>query len=202
MASISTATALQPIYSLFTDGTTASLSDEQLLERFASGDGDAAERAFAGLVERHGAMVFHACRSVLRDSHDAEDAFQATFIILALKAATIRGRQSLASWLYSVAYNTAATARAAAERRRIHEARASGNRSPLFFNKPSDDLDAAIHEELERIPERYRSVLVLCYLEGLTQHQAAERLGCPVGTVQSRLCGDASACVIAFRGGA
>ena len=123
----------------------------------------------------------------LNDVHDAEDAFQATFLILALKAGSIRGRESLASWLYSVAYNVAATARSSAARRRSHERKAGQTRSLLRYRKCPDDLGPVIHEELDRIPERYRSVLVLCYLEGRTQHQAARQLGWPVGTVQSRL---------------
>ena len=187
MASNSSGVHLRTIRALFNAGTVGGLNDGQLLERFASRDGDGAELAFSSLVERHGPMVLRVCRTVLRDAHDAEDAFQATFLILALKAASIRGRQSLSSWLYSVAYNVATTARSSAARRRSHELKAGQTRSPAFTEDVPDDLGEVIHEELERIPERYRVVLVLCCLEGLTQHQAAQQLGWPLGTVQSRL---------------
>jgi DNA-directed RNA polymerase specialized sigma24 family protein len=125
--------AFRSIRALFADGTVAGLTDEQLLERFMNRDGESAELAFASLVERHGPMVLRVCRSVLRDAHDAEDAFQATILILALKAGSIRGRHSLTSWLYSVAYNVAATARASLARRRFHELRRLGrSRLPVL----------------------------------------------------------------------
>ena len=91
--------------------TFLAMNDKERLERFTTRGGEDAELAFASLVERHGPMVLRVCRTVLRDAHEAEDAFQATFLILALKAGSIRGRDSLTSWLYSVAYNVAATAR-------------------------------------------------------------------------------------------
>ncbi len=178
--------ALRSIGALFNAGTIGGLTDGRLLERFSAGD-DGAEPAFAALVDRHGPMVLRVCRSLLRDMHDAEDAFQATFLILAIKARSIRGRDSLSSWLYSVAYNVAATSRSSAARRRSHELKAGQARPTAFEEAPGDDLGPILHEELDRLPERYRAVLVLCHLEGLTQHQAAERLGTPVGTVQSRL---------------
>jgi RNA polymerase sigma factor (sigma-70 family) len=175
------------IRALFSAGTIGGLTDGQLIERFTSRDADGAELAFAGLVERHGPMVLRVCRSVLRDAHLAEDAFQATFLILALKAGSIRGQHSLTSWLYSVAYNVAAKARSSAARRRSHELKAAQTRPLVCTEDTHDDLGPVIHEELDRIPERHRSVLVLCCLEGLTQHQAAQQLGLPLGTVQSRL---------------
>ncbi|MFI5457513.1 MAG: sigma-70 family RNA polymerase sigma factor [Isosphaerales bacterium] len=187
MASNLSGAAFRSIRALFTAGTVGGLTDGQLLERFANRDGDGAEPAFASLVERHGPMVLRVCRTVLRDAHEAEDAFQATFLILALKAGSIRGRDSLSSWLYSVAYNVAATARSSAGRRRAHELKAGQTRLLAFTEDARDDLGPVIHEELDRIPERYRAVLVLCCLEGLTQHQAAQQLGWPLGTVQSRL---------------
>ena len=179
--------AFDSIRALFTAGTVGGLTDLELLERFTARDGDRAELAFACLVERHGSMVLRVCRNVLRDSHEAEDAFQATFLILALKARSIRRQGSLTSWLYSVAYNVAATARSNAARRRVHELKAGQSRSLEYAEDACDDLAPVIHEELDRIPERYRAVLVLCYLEGLSQHQAARQLGWPLGTVQSRL---------------
>ena len=187
MASNLSGAAFRSIRALFTAGTVGGLTDGQILERFTNRDGDGDELAFASLVERHGPMVLRVCRTVLRDAHEAEDAFQATFLILALKAGSIRGRDSLTSWLYSVAYNVAATARSSAARRRSHELKAAQTRSLAFTEDAQDDLGPVIHEELDRIPERYRTVLVLCCLEGLTQHQAAQQLGWPLGTVQSRL---------------
>jgi RNA polymerase sigma factor (sigma-70 family) len=187
MASNLSGAAFRSIRALFTAGTVGGLTDRELLERFIARDGEGAELAFASLVERHGPMVLRVCRTVLRDAHEAEDAFQATFLILALKAGSIRGRESLTSWLYSVAYNVAASARSSAARRRSHELKAGQTRSLAVTEDARDDLGPVIHEELDRIPERYRAVLVLCCLEGLTQHQAAQQLGWPLGTVQSRL---------------
>ena len=187
MASNVSGVAFRSIRALFSAGRVGGLTDQELLEGFTSRDGDDAELAFASLVERHGPMVLRVCRTVLRDAHEAEDAFQATFLILALKARSIRGRDSLTSWLYSVAYNVAATARSSAARRRSHELKAGQSRPIAFTEDARDDLGPLIHEELDRIPERYRAVLVLCCLEGLTQHQAAQQLGWPLGTVQSRL---------------
>ena len=100
MASNVSGAAFRSIRALFTAGTVGGLTDRELLEGFTSRDGDDAELAFASLVERHGPMVLRVCRTVLRDAHEAEDAFQATFLILALKARSIRGRDSLTSWLY------------------------------------------------------------------------------------------------------
>src|SRR3954463_10550744 len=112
---------LGQVRTLFNVGAIRELTDGQLLERFATERGEAAGVAFAALVERHGPMVLRVCRGVLRDEHDAEDAFQATFLILARKAGSIRNRGSLAPWLHGVAHNVAATARSAASRRRRHE---------------------------------------------------------------------------------
>jgi len=178
--------ALRSIRELFEAGAIGGMTDGELLGRFAA-RGDDAEPAFAALVDRYGPMVLRACRAVLGDPHEAEDAFQATFLILAIKAGSIRRRESLASWLHGVAHNVAASARAASARRRRHEEHAGRDRPAAVAAAAPDDLTAAVHEELGRLPERYRSALVLCHLDGLTQHQAAARLGWPVGTVQSRL---------------
>lgn len=178
--------ALRSIRELFEAGAIGGMADGELLGRFAA-RGDDAEPAFAALVDRHGPMVLRACRAVLGDPHEAEDAFQATFLILAIKAGSIRRRESLASWLHGVAHNVAASARAASARRRRHEEHAGRDRPAAVAEAAPDDLAAAVHEELGRLPERYRSALILCHLDGLTQHQAAARLGWPVGTVQSRL---------------
>src|SRR5260370_41295377 len=106
---------------LFRAGTAAGLSDGQLVERFASRHDEAAEAAFAALVERHGPMVLRVCRRVLDDAHDAQDAFQATFLILVRRVGTLRRRESLASWLYGVAVRVATRSRAASARRRSGE---------------------------------------------------------------------------------
>ena len=150
--------------------------------------GEAAELAFSALVERHGPMVLRVCQRVLADPHDAEDAFQAVFLVLARRAESIRSRDSVASWLHGVALRVAAAARAARDRRTAHERRA-GERTPVATDELSagDELGWALQEEIGRMPERYRAAVVLCYLEGRTYDEAARLLGCPVGTVKSRL---------------
>jgi RNA polymerase sigma factor (sigma-70 family) len=169
---------------LFGTGTAAGLSDAQLLERFLLCHDEAAEAAFAVLVERHGPMVLAVCRRVLNDPHDAQDALQATFLVLVRKAATIRKRASLADWLHGVALRVSAHARADLARRRAVEQRA-GTGSSIVYATPPADRD--VWEEVEHLPQNLRAVVMLCYLEGLTHEQAARRLGWPVGTVRSRL---------------
>jgi RND family efflux transporter MFP subunit len=164
-------------------------SDAHLLERFAVG-GD--EAAFELLVWRHQRLVFGVCRRVLHDVHDAEDAFQATFLALARKAGSIGKRAALASWLYKVAYRAALTARAGRARRTTREQpiRAADEFAapPSFGNSlERQDLEAIVDEEVSRLPERFRVATVLCYLEGKTVEEAALQLGCPRGTVASRL---------------
>ncbi|MCI0462615.1 MAG: sigma-70 family RNA polymerase sigma factor [Gemmataceae bacterium] len=160
-------------------------TDSELLERFAVARD---EGAFELLVWRHGGMVLGVCRRVVRDSHAAEDAFQATFLALARQAAAIGKGQALAAWLYRVAYRIALRARAAAAQRAQHERQ----RPPPAPEAPTDsteraDLRAVLDEELARLAERYRAPVVLCYLEGKTTQEAARQLGCPRGTVLSRL---------------
>ncbi len=143
------------------------LADGALLECFAARRDEA---AFAELVRRHGPMVLSVCRGVLRHRQDAEDAFQATFLVLARKAATVRCGQSVGGWLHAVAYRLALKARARAARRRDAEPQAS----PATAADPVLDLSvrellAAVHEELSRLPEKYRAPLVLCYLQERTQ---------------------------------
>ena len=121
MAQASYGTALPPHPYAFPRGTIGWLTDEQLLERFTFCDAEAAELAFAALVERHGPMVLRVCQSVLRERHDAEDAFQATFLILVRKAASIRKRSSVVSWLHGVALRVACCQKGATVRRRRHE---------------------------------------------------------------------------------
>src|SRR5262249_55020725 len=114
-----------PLQTLFSVGTLAGLSDGQLLERFATGPGEAAELAFAVLVRRHGPMVLRVCRSALRDPHDAEDAFQAPFLVLVNKASSLWVRDSLGPWLHGVACRVTTCTRAAAARRSRHERKAA-----------------------------------------------------------------------------
>jgi RNA polymerase sigma factor (sigma-70 family) len=178
---------LSRVRTVFGVGTTGELTDGQLLERFATRDDEAAELAFAALVERHGPMVLRTCRTVLRDLHGAEDAFQATFLVLVKKRRGLWVRDSLGPWLHQVACRVSARARSEAARRRKVEAQAAELLPRSASETPPDDLGRVLHEELERLPEPFRAAVVLCCLEGLTLHEAARRLGWPLGTVQSRL---------------
>jgi RNA polymerase sigma factor (sigma-70 family) len=161
------------------------MNDGELLERFlASRD----EAAFEAMVMRHGPMVLRVCRDVLVDRHDAEDAFQATFLVLARRAVLIRNREALGAWLYGVAYRVASRAKLDAARRREQERRvadmaAAGSWDELAWQ----ELRAALHEEIDRLPEKYRNPVVLCYLEGQSHEEAAHRLDWPIGTVKGRL---------------
>ncbi len=159
--------------------------DRHLLERFIA---DKDEAAFAALVERHGAMVLAVARNVLRHRQDAEDVFQATFLVLARKAGSVRKLGSAGSWLHGVAYRLALKARTALAARHRLESRAPARTSD---ESPDDltwrELSEILHEELESLPDKYRGPLVLCYLEGLTQDQAAEHLGLAKGTLRGRL---------------
>lgn len=143
---------------------------------------------FTALVQRHGPMVLRVCRSVLSDPNDADDAFQATFPVLVRRAGSLWVHEALGPWLHQVAHRTAVCARSAAARRWRHEEAASV-RSSRFTDAhvEAHDLAEVLHGEVSRLPDRYRVVIVLCLLEGLTHAQAAGRLGWPAGTVQSRL---------------
>ena len=172
---------------LFERGTTVGLTDGDLLDRFTAKDQPGAELAFRALVERHGPHVLRVCRQILGNSADADDAFQATFLILARKAGSIRQGSSLAAWLHGVAAHVATSARSSASRRRRHETQAGAHRPQTTPEPPADDLRAVVFEELSRLPERYRTAVVLCCLQGLTQQEAAHEAGWPLGTLQSRL---------------
>jgi RNA polymerase sigma factor (sigma-70 family) len=166
----------------------AELTDGELLERFVDSRETNAEAAFSELMERHGRMVLRVCRQILGNSQDADDAFQATFCVLVYKAASIRDFDSVGSWLLGVARRTAMRSKADAARRRTHERRAAaGSMQELHDNDREAESWAELHEAIARMPERYREPVVLCYLEGLTTEAAASRLGCPKGTVLSRL---------------
>ncbi len=178
---------LREVGRLLKGGTVAAMGEGQLLERFAA-DRDPA--AFEALVTRHGPMVLRTCRRMLSDPHDVDDAFQATFLVLARRAGSIRDADRLGPWLHGVARRVAGRSRALSARRRSRERPGAEDRAV----EPENALEATEHrelldEELARLPEKYRAPLVLCYLEGLTHDEAAEALRWPVGTVRSRLAG-------------
>src|SRR5262249_22929983 len=146
------------------------------------------EAAFEALVVRHGPMVWGVCRRTLRDPNDAEDAFQATFLVLARKAPSIAHRELVANWLFAVARKTAVRARAMAFRRWSREQLVATMPEPEpTGDDRTNDLLALLDEEVSRLPRKYRAPVVLCELEGKTHQEAASQLGCPVGTVSSRL---------------
>lgn len=168
-------------------GTLAGLSEGQLLERFLD-RGD--EAAFEAIVARHGPMVLNVCRRLIGNLEEAEDAFQATFLILVRRGGAIGKRRSLASWLHGVARRVCSRARRDADRRRRRqEVYASGR--PLAFDASSGELDKEfldlLHAQVAGLPEKYRAPIVLCYFEGRTHEQAAGELDWPVGTVRGRL---------------
>jgi RNA polymerase sigma factor (sigma-70 family) len=188
MISGKTGAAGRQLEVLWTSGTLTGLSDAHLLSRFAEARDATGESAFRELISRHGPMVLGVCRQILRHQHDADDAFQATFLVLVRKARSIRVGESLAPWLYTVAYRTAQRARARAVRYRPAEVepreesvRAASD-EPIHF-----DLRPLLDEELNRLPGKYREPIVLCHLEGKTHEEAARLLHWPVGTVSGRL---------------
>ncbi len=159
-------------------------SDHMLLQAFASQQD---ESAFRGLVERHGPMVLRVCRHVTGDEHAAEDAFQATFVVLARKAATIVLEGSLAGWLSSVAYRTAQHVRASMARQRAKESEVPVKPDVPAHDPGQTEIFALLHSEIATLPEELRVVIVLCYLEGQTHEEAAAELDWPLGTVKTRL---------------
>jgi RNA polymerase sigma factor (sigma-70 family) len=176
-----------PLFTLFHAGAIGSLSDRQLLEQFANGQGDPAALAFTTLVDRHGPMVLRVCSALLRDPHDAQDAFQATFLVLIRKSRELWVHDSLGPWLHRVAKRTAERAQALARRRRDCERLAAEARTSLHQPPPHDARSSVLHEEIDRLPERLRILVVLCHLEGQSQELAAKTLSLPIGTVKSRL---------------
>jgi RNA polymerase sigma factor (sigma-70 family) len=178
------------LQALFGLGRVGDWTDSQLLECFKAGDGHDAEAAFSTLVRRHGPMVLRVCKGVLKDEHDAQDAFQATFLVLARGASSVRDRSSVASWLFGVSHRVASRAKVALARRRVHERRAGSMIDQVRRDREGElDVDrAALDAEIGRLPVKYREPIVLCYLEGLSQDQAAIQLGWPSGTVRARLC--------------
>jgi RNA polymerase sigma factor (sigma-70 family) len=165
--------------------TIRGMTDADLLERFVTRRDEA---AFELLVWRHERMVRAVCRRVLRREHDVEDAGQATFLTLACKAASVGKRQALGGWLHKVAYRIALRARAEAAKRGRHEKKAGELDGPPTPGEPGQEvgrqeLRSVLDEEISRLPAKYRAPVVLCYLEGKTNEEAAAELGCPTGTV-------------------
>jgi RNA polymerase sigma factor (sigma-70 family) len=146
------------------------------------------EAAFDALLERHGPLVLGVCRRILHDVHDADDAFQATLLVLVRKAASIAKRQSVGSWLYGVAYRIAVKARTRAHRRRAHE-RSAVNRPTMdpLEDIVWRDLRPVLDEEVNRLPEKFRAPVVLCYLEGMSYAETARVLACCKGAIALRL---------------
>jgi RNA polymerase sigma factor (sigma-70 family) len=184
-----TRTAASPILHLIRrvaeDQRLKDLPDQELLRHFLTGHDKA---AFDALLRRHGPMVLAVCGNVLGNEQDAEDAFQATFLVLAQKAGEIRKTSSVGSWLYGVAYRTAMRARTSSAKRRKHEARIPSR----TVTPPGDDLtwrevQQLLYAELNRLPERHRAPLVHCYLEGKSQDETARLLGVSRPALKKRL---------------
>jgi RNA polymerase sigma factor (sigma-70 family) len=184
MATIPSSWAIQPARSAPAPTCVDDVSDGYLLDLFIRHKD---ESAFAGLVRRHGHMVLGVCQRILANSHDAEDCFQAAFLVLVRKANTIQPREMVGNWLYGVAYRTALEAKKMAARRR--------NREKKRFDMPRSEADPdrwqelrpLLDEELSRLPDKYRFVLIACDLEGHTRKEVARALDLPEGTVASRL---------------
>ncbi len=164
--------------------TLETLTDAELLRRFVR---EREEAAFEVLVHRHGSLVLGACRRVLQHAQDTEDAFQATFLVLARKAPTIQNYQSLAGWLYKVAYRIALRARAHRAQRQAQQNRLFAERRPAVSENRSQEIESLVDEEVQRLPEKYRTPVLLCYMQGQTNEEAAQQLRCPTGTVKIRL---------------
>jgi RNA polymerase sigma factor (sigma-70 family) len=199
---VESTSVVSQIESLFDGGSAAGMTDRELLERFVSRRDSAGESAFAALVYRHGPMVLGLCSQLTGNRHDAEDAFQAVFLVLARKAASMRQPDLLANWLYGVALRTARKAKTRLARQRRFESgdglpsraiestvTAGANGSLDSTSDPALGFEEteALHAEIERLPKSFRLPIVLCYFDGLTLDAAARRLNCPPGTVRSRL---------------
>jgi RNA polymerase sigma factor (sigma-70 family) len=178
-------TILKQVRALGATQARADVSDGDLLRRFIDRRDEA---AFSLLAKRHGPMVLSVGRRLLGREHDAEEVFQATFLLLARKAGSIRKGGSVGSWLYGVAYRLAARTREQRAQRRAHERQAAARRTAeLRAAGAWQELQAVLDDALAGLPEKYRAPLVLCYLEGKTQEEVARQLGCPLGTVRSWL---------------
>jgi RNA polymerase sigma factor (sigma-70 family) len=185
MATAPLGTVLQHIHQLAGGTSAPQWTERQLLDNFTE---QRSEAAFTALVSRHGPMVLRVCRRVLNHEQDAEDAFQATFLVLARNAGAIRKRDTVGDWLHGVAYRTAMKVKRSAARRRNHEARLGHRRTDFKSVPPTwDDVQAVLDEEIQRLPACFREAFVLCVLEGKSGPDAAVELRCKEGTVKSRV---------------
>jgi len=176
----------QDLQTIYAAGVMGGLSDGQLVDRFLNSGG---EVYFEALVHRHGPMVWGVCRRILSSHHDAEDAFQATFLVLARKARSIVPREMVANWLYGVANRTARKLRTTTGRRKAREKLVTTMPEPsaILDDGQWAEVRPLFDQELSRLPDRYRAPIVLCELEGKSHKEAAVQLGCPVGTLSGRL---------------
>jgi RNA polymerase sigma factor (sigma-70 family) len=187
MSDVRLAAVMGYLRAILAPGGAGGAADALLLGRYVAGRDEA---AFAELVRRHGPLVWGVCRRALAQESDAEDAFQATFLVFVRKAPSISKRQSVRSWLYSVAVRVAARARARAGRRQTREKElgdVAGGEPIMWDDVLWEDLRPVLDEEVNRLPAHERLPVILCYLEGKTYAAAAEELGCPTGTVAARL---------------
>jgi RNA polymerase sigma factor (sigma-70 family) len=192
MASVRLGASLRRMQVLLSAGTFSGLSDGELLDRFLERRDEIAELAFAVMVERHGPMVLGVCRRIMQDPHDAEDAFQATFLVLARKSRSVRVEGSLGRWLFGVATRVATRARCDRRRRLAHERSGldrveAAEQDASLADPERAEVVAVIAREIAGLPARFQAPVLLCDLEGASQEEAARRLGWPVGTVKSRL---------------
>ncbi len=178
--------AIGGMQTLFHWGAIGNWTDSQLVTLFLTAE-EGSEAAFRVLIQRHGPVVLGICQRVLGDEHAAEDAFQATFLVLVKKAGRLRDCNLLGNWLYGVALRIAKKEKAKGTRRRIVERQGTERALAACRDVDQVELRSMIDEEIRRLPERYRLPLVLCHLEGLRHEEVARRLDCPVGTVESRL---------------
>jgi RNA polymerase sigma factor (sigma-70 family) len=190
MAHVRSGAVGEQLRTLWSVGAVGGADDAALIARFTGRRDEAAEVAFRVLVERHGPMVQRVCRQVIGDGHAAQDAAQAVFMVLARKAGSIRVGSSVAPGLHGGARRVAARARCRDTSRQAGEGRAAvaaAERRREASATPTADDWEAVHDEVGKLPEKYRTPVVLCYLEGQTYEQAARRIGCPVGTIRVRL---------------
>jgi RNA polymerase sigma factor (sigma-70 family) len=160
------------------------MTEKQLLDRYVTAEDP---DAFTALIERHGPMVLSVCRTVLREQHDVEDAFQNTFLALARRAATIQHSSTIGPWLHRVALRVAQKARFKAAQRRAREQVRSDLEPEDPYEPPDFSLVPLLREEVSRLPDYYRLPVELCYLEGKSNQEAATQLKCPIGTIKGRL---------------
>jgi RNA polymerase sigma factor (sigma-70 family) len=177
----------QQLDRLWQSGTVSGLDDAELIRRFSGPRTPAAEQAFENLVDRHGPMVLAVCRAILRRPQDADDAFQATFLVLVRKAGSIRLKGSLAPWLYAVAYRTATRLRSQTSRLLLADPGKLGETASDGTDPAAWEVGPMVHQELARLPEKYRTPIVLCHLEGKSHEEAARLLDWPIGTLSGRL---------------